>query len=380
MTSPDALSFHASSLNQPNELKPKEIVEKLLLVLSEKEKFIIQHRFELGTSSKKTLEEIGQHYGVTRERVRQIEKNALKKLKRNAFNTPLKFLNEISKGIIKKHGGLLIDSKLIHLVLNTIPTISPEETNEIRLSLTLDPEVERASNTIDLHPHWRLNSIPMNTVRRIGEVGHKRLAQKGDVMALSELVESIRSEIREDSPDHLITSTLEIDKRTKFVKEGVGLKAWRHINPRTLRDKIHFILEKEKKPLHFEDIAQKIRDTRFDNKKINIQAVHNELIRNDHFILIGRGIYALSKWGYNPGTVADVLAGILKDGKARSREEIMKEVLKQRQVKKITIYLNLKNNPKIKTLAGDKYQWTRWGKIETKMVRAPGLEPGTFSV
>lgn len=359
MTSPEpAVSFNPA-VASAHELKPKEIIEKLLLVLSDKEKYIVQHRFGIGTNQRKTLEEIGQHYGVTRERVRQIEKNALKKLKRNAFNTQLKFINEIAKGIIKKHGGLLIDSKLVNILLNTIPVLSLEEANEIRLSLTLDPDVERASNTIDFHPHWRLRNVSATLTRQIDQIGHKLLESKGDVWPLNDLVDAMRGHLQEETPDTLISSVLEIDKRTKFVKEGVGLKLWRHINPRTLRDKIHFILEKEKKPLHFEDIAQKIRDAKFDTKKINIQAVHNELIRNDQFILIGRGIYALSKWGYQPGTVAKVLEGILKDGKARSREEIMKEVLKQRQVKKITIYLNLKNNPKIKTLQGDKYQWSR---------------------
>lgn len=358
MTTEPPVSFHPSSTSV-GDLRPKEIIEKLLLVLSEKEKFIIQHRFGIGIEGRKTLEAIGQHYSVTRERIRQIEKNALKKLKRNAFNTQLKFINEMAKTIVKKHGGLLIETKLIHILLNTSPALTPDQANEIKLSLSLDPDFEKATNTIDFHPHWRFQNVPLSLVRKISDTGYKILKAKGDVMPLVNLNAAILEKLGEEVAEMLIVSILEVDKRTKFVKEGMGLKEWRHINPRTLRDKIHYILEKENKPLHFEEISEKIRGMKFDQKRINVQAVHNELIRNDHFVLIGRGIYALDKWGYEPGTVAEVLQGILKDGKARSREEIMKEVLKRRQVKKITIYLNLKNNPHIKTLEGDKYQWVK---------------------
>ncbi|MBT5016571.1 hypothetical protein HN748_01855 [Candidatus Peregrinibacteria bacterium] len=358
MSTEPPVSFNPTNISTVN-LNLKEVVEKLLLVLSEKEKYIIKHRFSIGTESRKTLEAIGKHYGVTRERIRQIEKNALKKLKRNAFNTNLKIVNELGKSIIKKHGGLLIEKKLVSIILSTLKNVSPTEANEIKLSLALDPDIAKASNTLDFEPHWRFNTVNLPLVRKISTLGFNVLNKKGNVLPVETITNLVLKEIGEEVPESLIISVSEIDKRTKFVKEGIGLKDWRHINPRTLRDKINFILEREHKPLHFVDIANKIRDSKFDHKNINVQAVHNELIRNNHFVLIGRGIYALDKWGYQPGTVGDVIAAILKDGKPRSREEIMKEVLKQRQVKKITIYLNLKNDARIKSLEGDRYALTK---------------------
>ena len=95
---------------------------------------------------------------------------------------------------------------------------------------------------------------------------------------------------------------------------------------------------------------------KFDNKRINLQAVHNELIRHDQFVLIGRGIYALKEWGYVEGTVADIIKDVLKDGKAKSQDAIIKEVLKQRQVKKITIILNLKNKPMFERIGREQYK------------------------
>jgi hypothetical protein len=356
MTVEPPITFSTSGSASATDINLKEIVDKLLLVLSEKEKYIIQHRFSVNVGSKKTLEAIGQHYGVTRERIRQIEKNALKKLKRNAVNTNLKAINEVGKDVIRKHGNLLVETKLVKVLLGMLKNIPADHSNELKLSLALDPELIKANNTLDFEPHWRFENVSLGDIRKVTATGYKVLNGNKDIMSINELTSAVQSKITEDVSEAFIVSSMEIGKRTKFVKEGVGLKEWRHINPRTLRDKINFILDREHKPLHFQEIADKIIDANFDQKRVNVQAVHNELIRNSHFVLIGRGIYALDKWGFKPGTVGDVIQAILKDGKARTREEIMKEVLKQRHVKKITIYLNLKNNARIKSLEGDRYQ------------------------
>ena len=97
--------------------------------------------------------------------------------------------------------------------------------------------------------------------------------------------------------------------------------------------------------MHFVDISNSISSADFDRKNINLQAIHNELIRHSDFVLIGRVIYALSEWGYKPGTVCTVIESILKDKEHMPEEEIISGVLERRQVKPITVILNLKNKP-----------------------------------
>ena len=66
----------------------------MLNTLSRRERKILEYRFGLGDHPPKTLEEVGQIFNVTRERVRQIEAKALKKLKHPVRISKLKMLVE----------------------------------------------------------------------------------------------------------------------------------------------------------------------------------------------------------------------------------------------------------------------------------------------
>ena len=108
--------------------------------------------------------------------------------------------------------------------------------------------------------------------------------------------------------------------------------------------------------MHFSDIATHIKDSDFKRKDVTTQAIHNELIKDKRFVLIGRGIYALKEWGYDKGTVADIITAVLKDAKQPlHRDEIVKRVLKSRFVKETTILLNLQSKPQFKRVAKATY-------------------------
>lgn len=355
-------NFTINTQLSPQQVELHSLIEHLLIVLSDKEKYIIENRFALNENKKQTLEQIGQHFGVTRERIRQIEKSALRKLERNAQNTNIKILTEFAKALLEKEGGVAKDSYFKGLLMEILPNITQEELHDLHLALVLDKDIDFESNTLKYNPHWRLTSFKAAVIKDVAKVSVKTLQKNKNVMATDKLTEKVNSALPYHLSEKTIKNILQVAKDCKFTESGVGLFSWRHIHPRTLRDKIQYILQREKKPLHFTKIADQIKSASFDDKRVNVQAVHNELIRNESFVLIGRGIYALKEWGYKTGTVSDVIVDILSDGTARTREEITKAVLEQRHVKTITIYLNLKNKPEFVRVGRDKYTLTQFAK------------------
>ncbi|MFA6991695.1 MAG: sigma factor-like helix-turn-helix DNA-binding protein [Candidatus Gracilibacteria bacterium] len=336
----------------------KSIVDNLLLLLSEKEKFVIVKRFNLDNSHKHTLEEIGSQYSITRERVRQIEKNALMKMKRNVFNTSLKNLHSFVSAYVRDHGGLLKEDALHTALKSLAPSKDVFDANSVHLSLNIHESLECVGNTINFYPYIRERNIPDHSIRHVADNIINNLYNYGDVRDVKALHVDLKTVLGELPLDlNGVLSLVSIDKRLTLLDgDIIGLMEWRHICPRTLRDKIFYVLRNNNKPMHFTEITKRIIEKNFDNKAVNIQAVHNELIRHPGFVLIGRGIYALHDWGYEKGTVAEVIEKILKGGMEMDQDQIINKVLEQRHVKKITIVLALKNGQKFERVGRKMYK------------------------
>jgi len=330
------------------QLNLQDMISDLFLVLTEKEREVVRRRFSLTGQSRQTLEKIGKHFNVTRERVRQIESIALSKLRRTVGTTRLDEVNQMAKGILRSHGGLMLEDGLIASVLKRLPNPSSLDGSILKLSLTVDGELEFAGRSNTLKPFWRFTTLSLKDVQMIIDNVVKILKRRNGCMQESELISAVQSLnlFGDRQPGaELIVSGLTVDSRLKMIEEGWGLTDWRFVRPRSIRDKVEIILRKEGRPLHFVDIANHIRDVRFDHKNVTIQAVHNELIRYPQFVLVGRGLYALREWGYEPGTVADVIERILGEKGPLTKKEIIAEVGKQRKVKVGTISLNLQKMP-----------------------------------
>ncbi len=316
-------------------------IENFLLLLTQKERHVVERRFNLDKKERATLEEIGQFYSVTRERIRQIEKNALNKLKRNLENGPLIEVGNLAYDLIMSANGVIREDQLIAKLLTQRQDYSVEA---LQLILSIDRRFVRIPNTVSFYPYLKLIALSQNDLETVCNQSVDILVKSKSTMSAQALLKQLGNVKTLDLNDTMYKSLVQIDKKIKYLDESsIGLVEWRHINPRTLRDKIFYVLRTNKSPMHFVDISNKIIEYSFDKKKINLQAVHNELIRHDEFILIGRGIYGLSEWGYVPGTVAEVISNILKGKPSLSQEAIVDEVLKQRKVKPITVILSLKN-------------------------------------
>jgi len=342
---------------QESILNVSDLINGLMIVLSDKEKFIIEKRYSLNSSEKMTLENIGKKFSVTRERIRQIEKNALRKLERNVNNTPLCEITSNSVDILTASGGICSVERMIDVLIKKSESSSVNR-NSLKLAVELEKEIYATSNTIAFKPYFKFSQVKDAEMRLACKTANKILKEEGDVISLEEISKQI---IKFNECKNLnlnfVASSLYMDRSLKIIgNTHVGLSSWRAINPKTLRDKISYILKKTKEPMHYLDIAKSIIDHNFDKKTVNTQAVHNELIRFEGFVLIGRGIYALADWGYTQGTVSDVIKSVLKKHGSLTRDEIVDKVLEKRKVKRITILLNLKNKPEFERVGRNRYQ------------------------
>jgi len=312
-----------------------QICLELFRDLTQRQKEVILRRFGLKKpGQKETLEAIGESYGVTRERVRQIEESAIAKLKEKTNNYQKVFQYFIEQ--LKKTGGLKKEEFLFSLL--------GEENlqNQIFFLMTLSDKFIRFPETKDCHAFWAINQQSVELAQKAIESFNQKLAEINQPVKLQDF-KTFFSKI---NPQTLL-SYLEISKQIQQNSEGLfGLRSWPEINPRGVKDKAYLVFKKEARPLHFTEVARFIAEQNREEKKgcPNPQSVHNELIRDPRFVLVGRGLYSLQEWGYASGVVKDIIFNVLKETREPlTKQEVIAAVSKQRFVKENTILLNLSN-------------------------------------
>ena len=314
-------------------------------------------RFGLESGKGETLEAIGKDLGLTRERVRQIVETTLKKIRKEGLALEITKAFFQLKQYLQKSGGLKREDLLF-----SEPDFNHQQnsSNWINFLLALDEGFYRINESKDFYSFWAVDSKILPSVQKFLETLEKKLSKQKKTLDIKELF-SI-SELTGKSSQQFLKSNLEISKQIMKTADGkYGLKSWPEVNPKGVRDLALLVFKKVKKPLHFIEVANLIDEivlgqpepqefsivgasSPIVKKKTNFQTVHNQLIKDQQFVLIGRGVYALKEWGYDPGTVKDMISKVLKEARNPLPErEILKRVLSQRLVKESTILLNLGN-------------------------------------
>ena len=305
-------------------LNYQKICQELLSDLPRKQKEILLRRFGLAGSKKKTLEAIGRDFGITRERVRQIEEDGLSKIKPKVANYQRVFQH--FKQYLKRCGGF----KKEEILLEELG--GKKYQPQVYFLLTVSDDFKRFSESLNLYSFWSVNEKSLNSLKNTIGTIYSKLKKAGKPLDSRKLSSS--------SNYKFLTSYLEVSKEILKNSDDIyGLKDWPEINPRGVKDKAYLVFKKIGKPLHFNEVAELIDGAL-------VQTVHNELIKDPRFVLVGRGVYALKEWGYEPGQVKDVITKVLKENGPLTQSEILKRVLKQRLVKENTVLLNLSNKKK----------------------------------
>ena len=309
----------------------ENILNNVLADFPQKKKEIVVRRFGLQSGQPETLQAIGNDYGLTRERIRQITNDvifAVKEKKRAQIEKPIRYFSDY----LRQQGGLKKEEKLLEDLAGT--KFRPHAL----FLLTIADNFQRIPETKEWHSAWAIEISYFEIAKNIIEETVAFLNKASQPMPLDKLRTSISLEVGEQA----YVSYVEISKYIGQSDGLYGLYNWPEINPVGLREKAYVVLKKAGQPLHFTEIANLISQNF--SKNALAESVHNELIKGDQFVLVGRGLYALKEWGYQPGTVQDIIVETLKQSKMPlSKEEVVEKVLAQRKVKPNTILINLQN-------------------------------------
>ena len=330
----------------------EKLTVALLSDLHPRAQDILQRRFGLREQEPETLEAIGQSHGITRERVRQIVEDGLQQVKEVASR---KKEQEKLEGIFQRFLLALRESgnvKRQDLLVQEVGT--PEIENHIIFLLHLGDQFHKHKETEYAHPFWTSKKEIVEISPGLLEAICSYLQERKAPLEFEELAKAHGTHEGEKLHPRTLASLLEISKLVARTHNGKwGLREWPEVYPKGMRDKAYVVLHDAGRPLHFVEVAKLIEQLQevlaeqsagWRKRVVLPQTVHNELIKDPRFVLVGRGTYALEEWGFKPGTVKDVIREILRENsKAMTKEEIVQKTLAQRQVKESTILLNLQD-------------------------------------
>ncbi|MDD5032871.1 MAG: sigma factor-like helix-turn-helix DNA-binding protein [Candidatus Pacebacteria bacterium] len=320
---------------------PILVTKKLLNGLDERPRDVLEKRFGLYGTGVKTLESIGGVYGITRERVRQIEAFALDKIRQSKDFSSFGDVFDELKNHIDTEGGLVQEEHFL-----TSRAKQDDHKNHILFLLVVGEPFEKIKEDDHFYHSWTTDMEKAEAIMKSLRRFHSEFDQK-KVLSEKEMLFALEKRLKDaaqhEFEENILHSLLKVSK----ILSSNALGEWgsvysSFIKPRGMRDFALLVMRKHGSPMHFSEVAGAIKD--IFKKPAHVQTVHNELIKNeDNFVLVGRGLYALKEWGYEGGIVRDVIKKVISQSGPLAKEDIIKKVLKERYVKENTILVNLQN-------------------------------------
>ena len=348
--------------------KPHQSSKKLLRGLKDRDRYVLESRFGLVEPEKKTLESIGQEYDITRERVRQIQDAALKAIRKSdSYDEAKEIFGEIEEAINNLGGIISEDNLLEHMAEDDISQ------NHIHFHLVVGDNFKKFKEDKKFKARWSVNGSLADKVHRALEKLHSHvteeelLSEEQMILKFLDRLDGVEDGyVDRDIAEEFLRLSKMVDKNPLG---DWGLTSSQNVSVRGIRDYAYLIMKKNGSPMHFREVAEAITDTF--NKKAHPATTHNELIKDERFVLVGRGMYGLEEWGYRSGVVKDVIKELIEERGPMTKEEIIDAVLKERYLKENTILVNLSNKQYFKKDDEGRYILSDKIKAKTKTKAKP---------
>ncbi len=321
---------------------PKQVTKRLLGALSDRARDVIIKRYGLGDKVKRmTLEAIGEQYDITRERVRQIENYALATIRKSDVYGKESAVFDQLKEEMLFFGAIVSEEEFLNHLSK-----DPSTRNHYHFLLVVGEAFEKRKEDEHFTHRWHVDSSVAETIEEAIQKLYSGLSDE-ELVSEADIIAGFLSHVK-DLSDHYKTE--EMIRRWLSISKKIGSNAlgeWgpsesTSITPKGIRDYAYLAIRNHGSPLHFTEVAKRIAE--LFGKKAHIATTHNELIKDSRFVLVGRGLYALSEWGYVEGVVRDVIKKVLNEHGPMTKDDIIEKVLKERYVKPNTIVVNLQDD------------------------------------
>src|SRR3989344_4417212 len=286
------------------------LVKRLLAAVPERSRDVLIRRFGLGTTSKReTLESIGERSGITRERVRQIEAAGLEAMRGSKrFKDEESAFSEIAHHI-ESLGSIVSEDELLAVLAK-----DEKGRNRFRFLLVASASFIRERETDDFLARWHIDAATAKSIHGALDKLYHSL-EDDEVIPESEMLDRFLDELKGVNDAY---KREEVLKRWLSLSKKIGanpLGEWGRasapgVRTKGIRDYAYLAIKRKGAPMHFSEVAETIGTVFL--KKAHVATTHNELIKDPRFVLVGRGLYALTEWGYTPGVVRDVIREVLE--------------------------------------------------------------------
>jgi len=319
----------------------KAVTKDLLAELPDRSRRVLSDRFGLSAKQEeRTLDAIGKEYGITRERVRQIESHGLAAVRESeAYEAHVERLADLKRAV-DALGAIVAEEHLLAEIAK-----NEAERKHVAFLLTVGHHFDSRREDANFRARWYTDETLADAVER-ALAGLYETIEPSALTPEEEFLDLFSKQLKENSVKNrepqILVRWLSISKRLGKNPLGEwGRMESPHVRIKNTRDFAYLTLKRHGSPMHFTEVAKGIE--KLFKRKTHPATTHNELIKDGRFVLVGRGLYALKEWGYQPGVVRDVIRAIIEREGPLTRDEIVERVKRERYVKDATIAVNLQN-------------------------------------
>lgn len=358
--------------NPDQEIDPEESVRLFFSSISERNFQVISNLYGFFDASPKTLRVVSDRYAVSKERVRQIKLNAIRKVSNlKSYNYLMPVLGQIYQ-FVQKEGGLISESKLSLSRSDIFPELKIIIAPFLRF--IFETRIEKSCK-LPIHFIKEINGYIIEDYSKdsvLGILGKilDILDRESIPLQWNDLFDKLlKSQGFFTVEESLAIAVCSCAADAGILSQGPN-GAWLNQKKKLIREEMIFVtLTHIGEPEHFKVIA-KVHNQLFpENQKTPNSILSVLQAKTDVFARVGRGTYGLLEWGLlKDGNIANTIWRAIKETKTPlSYQEIKTIVLEHWKVDENSIYIALQRDARFKKNKDGKYFLSKYGYSHRKL-------------